>query len=426
MLTSQWKQRFASGAMNRTLNLLYPGEANPEARYLQILDEFLERYGDMETVLFSVPGRTEISGNHTDHNCGKVLAASVNLDIIAAAAKTDDGVIRVKSARYPEDVVDIRALNPDAVRKGSSRALLSGMCEAFEKAGLKSGGFRACTASSVLSGSGLSSSAAFEIMAGRILSYFHNGDAVKPMDLAKAGQYAENVYFGKPCGLMDQAACASGGFLFLDFKDPGSPVAEKLRFDPEEAGYAFCIVNTGGSHSDLTEDYAAVPKEMRDCAALMGKKTLRECEEDEFLKRIRALRAAAGDRAVLRAIHYFEENKRVERQKEALEAGDTEAFLRLVSESGRSSFEYLQNVYAPKAPEEQGISLALALSDLFGAVCRVHGGGFAGTIQAYVPLGRSEDYRAAMDAVFGQGACMILRIRPCGSVVLSEDGVKEA
>ena len=426
MLTTQWMKLFESGSMDGTLSLLYPRPEGQRARYLQLLNDFLALYGDMETSVFSVPGRTEISGNHTDHNKGVVLAASVDLDIIAVAAKTDDDLIRVKSARYPEDVVDVTKLNPEKVRKGSSSAILSGVCEAFGKKGYRYGGFRACTTSNVLSGSGLSSSAAFEIMSGRILSEFYNRGSVPAMELAKAGKYAENVYFGKPCGLMDQAACAIGGFLFIDFLDSESPETEKIRWDPEKAGFAFCIVNTGGSHSDLTDDYAAVPKEMRDCAALMGKKVLRECDEEEFKKRIGYLRGVVGDRAILRALHFFEENKRVFAQKDALERGDTGAFLDLVSASGRSSFMYLQNVYSPKFPTEQGISLALALSDLFGAVCRVHGGGFAGTIQAYVPAEKADDYRAAIDAVFGEGSCMILHIRQYGAVILDQEGAHES
>ena len=425
MLVSQWKQSFENGQMDATLAALYPSPAPQKGRYLQLLDEFLALYGDLDADLFSVPGRTEISGNHTDHNKGKVLAASVDLDIIAVASKTDDRIIRVKSARYPEDVVDCDKLNPDTVRKGSSTAILQGMCEAFDRKGYAFGGFRACTTSSVVSGSGLSSSAAFEIMCGRILSEFYNGGSVPAMELAKAGKYAENVYFGKPCGLMDQAACACGGFLFIDFKDPESPVTEKIQWNPEQAGYAFFIVNTGGSHSDLTDDYAAVPKEMHACAALMGKKSLRECDEKEFLSRIGYMRGVIGDRAILRSLHFFEENKRVDAQKEALERKDTDAFLRLVTESGRSSFMFLQNVYAPKSPAEQGISLALALSEQYNAVCRVHGGGFAGTIQAYVPFEQADRYRAGLNAVFGEGAAMLLHIRPYGSAVLDPDGIRE-
>ena len=426
MLITDWKNLFEQGRMDATLAALYPSPDNQKGRYLQILDEFLNLYGNLDALLFSVPGRTEISGNHTDHNNGMVLAASVDLDIIAVAAKSDDRIIRVKSARYPEDVIDCDRLNPDTVRKGSSTAIIQGMCEAFRKKGYAVGGFRACTTSSVLSGSGLSSSAAFEVMCGRILSELYNGGAVSPMELARAGQYAENVYFGKPCGLMDQAACACGGFLFIDFKDPANPVTEKIRWNPDQAGYAFFIVHTGGSHSDLTDDYAAVPKEMHECAALMGKKTLRECDEETFISRIGYLRGVIGDRAVLRALHYFEENKRVAAQKEALLKNDTESFLRLVTESGRSSFMFLQNVYSPSSPAEQGISLALALSEQHHAVCRVHGGGFAGTVQAYVPLEEAGRYREALDSVFGSGSAMMLHIRPFGASVLDADGVHES
>lgn len=245
------------------------------------------------------------------------------------------------------------------------------------------------------------------------------------MELARFGQYAENVFFGKPCGLMDQAACACGGFLFIDFADPASPVTEKLSLDPEQEGYTFCIVNTGGNHVDLTDDYAAIPAEMRSVAALMGKSVLRECDEADFLARLPYIRANVGDRAVLRAIHFFEENARVLRQRAALKAGDCGQFLQLVTASGRSSAVHLQNLYSTKAPAEQGLSLALALSEKLGAVCRVHGGGFAGTIQAYIPSAQAEAYRQTLEAAFGKGACLFLRIRPFGAAAVLPDGVKE-
>ena len=277
----------------------------------------------------------------------------------------------------------------------------------------------------MLPGSGLSSSAAFEVLCGKILSVLYNGDSVPAMKLAQAGQYAENVFFGKPCGLMDQAACACGGFLYIDFGDAAHPVTEKLTFDPEQEGYTFCIVNTHGNHADLTDDYAAIPAEMRAVAAFLGKRVLRECEESEFVSRLSEARSAVGDRAVLRALHFFAENRRVEQQREALKAGDSERFFRQVTASGKSSFMFLQNVYAPHNPAEQGLSLALAVSERFGAVCRVHGGGFAGTIQAYVPTESAPAYREAIDGIFGEGACMLLRIRPFGAVTLSPDGIRE-
>ncbi len=425
MLVSALQNAVKRGDYDRTFSALYQDLNRQRERWLTLLNTFRERYGDLDAALFSVPGRTEISGNHTDHNNGCVLAASVDIDIIAVAAATEESVIRIKSEGYPEDVVDCADPDPKTVRKGSSSAIVAGICDAFRKKGYAYGGFVACTTSDVLTGSGLSSSAAFEVMCGRILSELYNSGSVPPMQLAMAGQYAENVFFGKPCGLMDQAACACGGFLYIDFADPSAPVTEKLSLDPEREGYTFCIVNTGGNHVDLTDDYAAVPKEMHACAALMGKKVLRECAEEDFCARIGYLRGLVGDRAILRALHYFGENRRVEQQRAALKAGDCTAFLRLVTESGRSSFQYLQNVYTTKNVSEQGLSLALALSERYGAICRVHGGGFAGTIQAYVPAEQVLSYRDAIEAVFGKGACLLLRIRPYGASALSESGVKE-
>ena len=423
MLATQLEAAVDRGAFDSAFSALYRDVPRAKARWTTLLQTFRAQYGDREAVLLSVPGRTEISGNHTDHNKGCVLAASVDVDIIAVAAKTEGSEVRVKSEGRLEDVIDCATIDPETVRKGCSAALIAGVCDAFRREGLSYGGFVACTTSHVLPGSGLSSSAAFEVLCGKILSVLYNGDTVPAMKLAQAGQYAENVFFGKPCGLMDQAACACGGFLYIDFADPASPVTEQLTFDPEKEGYTFCIVNTGGSHADLTGDYASIPAEMRSVAASLGKQVLRECDEADFVSRISALRSEVGDRAVLRALHFFTENRRVEKQRAALKAGDGKEFFRLVTESGLSSFRFLQNVYAPHNPKEQGISLALAISERFGAVCRVHGGGFAGTVQAYVPTENAHAYREAMDGVFGKGACMLLRVRPVGATALSPDGI---
>ena len=421
MLASELESAVDRGAFDSVFSTLYRDVARAKARWTALIQTFRAQYGDREAVLLSVPGRTEVSGNHTDHNNGCVLAASVDVDIIAVAAKNAGNEIRVKSKGYPEDVVTCTELDPAKARKGSSSALLSGICDAFRREGLAYGGFVACTTSQVLTGSGLSSSAAFEVLCGKILSVLYNGDTVPAMKLAQAGQYAENVFFGKPCGLMDQAACACGGFLYIDFADPSAPVTEQLSFDPEKESYTFCIVNTGGNHADLTADYAAIPAEMRSVAAFLGKRVLRECDEADFVSRLAEARSAVGDRAVLRALHFFAENRRVEQQREALKAGNGKQFFRLVTESGLSSFRFLQNVYTPKNPAEQGISLALAISERFGAVCRVHGGGFAGTIQAYVPTEQAEAYREAIDGIFGKSACMLLRVRPVGAATLSPD-----
>ena len=423
MLATQLEAAVDRGAFDTAFSALYRDVPRAKARWTTLLQTFRAQYGDREAVLLSVPGRTEISGNHTDHNKGCVLAASVDVDIIAVAAKTEGSEVRVKSEGRLEDVIDCAATDPEKVRKGCSAALITGVCDAFRREGLSYGGFVACTTSHVLPGSGLSSSAAFEVLCGKILSVLYNGDTVPAMKLAQAGQYAENVFFGKPCGLMDQAACACGGFLYIDFADPATPVTEQLSFDPEKEGYTFCIVNTGGSHADLTGDYASIPAEMRSVAAFLGKQVLRECDEEDFVSRLSDVRTAVGDRAALRALHFFAENRRVENQRRALKAGNGKEFFRLVTESGLSSFRFLQNVYAPHNPQEQGISLALAVSERFGAVCRVHGGGFAGTVQAYVPTETAEAYREAMDGIFGKGACMLLRVRPVGATALSPDGV---
>ncbi len=402
--------------LDRNLIELYGKEklSLQKERYIRIVGNFIDLYGDLDVTLFSVPGRSEISGNHTDHNNGKVLAAAIDLDIIAVASKCADSVIRIKSEGYREDAVDIRELDASKVRKNSSSAIISGICDAFGRSGYNYGGFVACTTSDVLSGSGLSSSAAFEVICGNILSHFYNGGKITPIELAKAGKYSENVYFGKPFGLLDQAACANGGFSYMDFKKNDMPVIEKLDFNLSDCGYLLCIVNTGGNHADLTDDYASVPKEMYDCATLLGKTVLREVDEDEFISRIAYLRTLVGDRAIMRAMHFFSENKRVELQRKALINSDIDGFLKYVTQSGNSSFKFLQNVYTNKNEAEQGLSLAI--SERIGVVCRVHGGGFAGTIQAYVPNEKREEYKAALESVFGEGSCMFLNIRKYGAV----------
>lgn len=414
------------GAFDKSISLLYPEKdiLNRRERIITLANNFLELYGDMEVTLFSVPGRTELSGNHTDHNNGRVLAASVDIDIIAIAAKVDSNEVRIKSVGYREDNVDISSPSPENVRKGSSSAIIAGIADYFNKNGYTSGGFYAYTTSDVMTGSGLSSSAAFEVMCARIFSEFYNDGRVSAMELAKAGKYAENEYFGKPCGLMDQAACASGGCLWMDFENSLDPKTEKIDFDITKYGYSLCIVNTGGNHADLTDDYASVPSEMHSIAALMGKQTLRSCDEDDFMGRISYMRSIVGDRAIMRAMHYFAENRRVDKQKAALVSGNIDEYFALVKQSGDSSFKFLQNVYTNRNVEEQGISLALAITERFGATCRVHGGGFAGTIQAYVKNGDVAAYKTAIEAIFGENACNVYTIRPYGAAVVTENEIK--
>ncbi|MBO4452418.1 MAG: galactokinase [Clostridia bacterium] len=426
MLTSQKIKSVENGGYDGVFAKLYPASDinRVRERYLRILREFLRLYGEKEVTLFSVPGRTELSGNHTDHNNGTALAGSVDIDIIAAVAASGDMTVRMKSEGYREDVVDISCTDPDKCIKGKSSAIIAGVADYLKKHGYIARGYCACTASDVISGSGLSSSAAFEVMCGRIFSELYNGGKVPVMELAKAGKYAENVFFGKPCGLLDQAACASGGCLWIDFKDDSAPVTEKIDFDLSKDGYCLCIVNTGGNHADLTDDYAAVPAEMKSVAKLLGKDVLRNCDESAFYAALPELRKKVSDRALLRAIHFFNENRRVSAQRDALKRGDIKEYLSLVKQSGDSSFKFLQNVFTTRNVAEQGVSLALALSESFGAVCRVHGGGFAGTIQAYLPVGRANDYKKFIEKTFGEGSCRITGIRPYGAAVLDENGIR--
>ena len=393
---------------------------------------FAAMYGaDREVGLFTVAGRSELSGNHTDHNHGCVIAASISLDVLAVASPRADGIIRLKSEGFGEDTVEIASYTePDESKFGTSAALIAGVCQGFTNHGHAVGGFDACTVSTVFKGSGLSSSAAFEDMIGTILSHLYNKGEVDEVTFSKISQYAENKFFGKPCGLMDQVACAVGGIVAIDFADPTAPVIEPLPFDMTAAGYHLCIVNTGGNHADLTDDYAAVPAEMKAVAAHFGKSVLREVTAEQVIAAIPALREKLGDRAILRALHFLSENDRVASQKAALETaiaatdtatrdGAVQDYFKGVLASGRSSFCYLQNVYTTKNISEQGLSLALCLCEGFfsdgkGAF-RVHGGGFAGTIQAYVPSERVEEFTALMDGAFGVGATADLRIRPVGA-----------
>ena len=420
MKASELILKIEAGALS-TYTHIYADIEDQKARYIFAIREFIALYGDREAYLFSVPGRTEVQGNHTDHNHGCVLAAAIDRDIIAVAAKADDGVIRVKSEGYPEDTVSLDACgDPSAFADFSSASLIAGTVGGFAARGYKTGAFVAYTANRVLKGSGLSSSAAFEVMIGNIMNHLYNGGAVANETLAKIAQYAENVYFGKPCGLMDQMACAVGGFVYIDFNDPATPVIEPISFSLSEAGFVLCILNTGGNHADLNEDYASVPAEMKRVANYFGKEVLRGITENELIANAPVLRKTVGDRALLRAIHFVRENARVGETAALLRKGDVDGFLSSVIASGDSSYKYLQNVYTVKNVEEQGLSLALAVAEglLAGRGCayRVHGGGFAGTTQAFVREELAEDYKTVTDSVFGDGACMMLRIRPLGAI----------
>ncbi len=427
MRTQELKNHVLSGGIDEILAVdCAVAESDIEKkrnRIAEAIDSFVSLYGDREAAVFSVGGRSEISGNHTDHNCGKVLCAAVNLDIIAVASPTDDGTVTVKSEGFPADTVLASEISePIDERKFTSAAIIAGMEKAFLDRGYSVGGFVAYTVSDVLKGSGLSSSAAFEVMIGNILNHLYNGGQVDNVEIAKMAQFAENVYFGKPCGLMDQTACAVGGFISIDFADPSAPIIEKQSFDLSRAGYDLCITDTGGNHADLNEDYSSVPAEMKAVAAFFNKKVLREVSEEKIIENAQRVRESLGDRALMRALHFMAENERVTLQAKALSCGDTEVFLSNVIASGLSSFRYLQNVYTVKNVSEQGLSLALCLTEKFlsgkGGAWRVHGGGFAGTVQAFVPSELTGEYKEYMEKTFGKGKCHVLRVRRGGAVRL--------
>ncbi|WP_273235249.1 galactokinase [Ileibacterium valens] len=421
MLASAFLEDFRNGNYNQLLNDLYDDEslvAYQAKRYANAIEKFIRLFGDKEVSIFTAAGRSEVSGNHTDHQHGRVLAASINLDSIAIASKNDSGVIKVVSDDFNIAPIHVNELKVCKEEEGTSEALIRGVCKALASDGHTLGGFEAFITSDVLVGAGLSSSASFEVLIGTILSGLYNEAAIDMVEIAKASQYAENVYFGKPCGLMDQCACAVGGLITIDFQDPSKPVVKAVDADFSKYGYSLCITDTKGSHADLTHEYAAIPEEMKAVARYFGKDVLREVDPEEFNKHIPGVREAVSDRAVLRAIHFFNENERVAKIVNLLEEGDFDGFLNGIEASGNSSFKYLQNVYPSSDPTAQGVSVALALSenllDETSGVSRVHGGGFAGTIQAFVPNDQVENYRQGMDAVFGDGSCHVLKIRAVG------------
>lgn len=414
-------QKLESGEFDSNLKNVYVSDIaveNQKPRYIKTIKNFIELFGDdRDVLLLSAPGRTEICGNHTDHNNGKVLAASINLDAIAVAAKRDDLIINEKSEGHSMNTVDISDLTASEEYYGKSSSMIKGVVAGLNNGGYNIGGFDACTTSDVMGGSGLSSSAAFEVLIGTVVSHLYNDGNVDPVTIAKVAQYSENVFFGKPSGLLDQMASSVGTFVTIDFESTQDPVIQKVDFDFAESGYSLCIVDTHGNHSDLTDDYAAVRGEMESVAKALGKDVLRQIPADEFFKSIPLLVGKVNDRAILRATHFYNENVRVEKAIKALETNDFESFKETITESGFSSFLYNQNVFTPKNPTEQKLSLALCLSQqlLEGkGAWRVHGGGFAGTIQAFVPNDLLDEYRNTMDSVFGEGSCHVLIIRPVG------------
>lgn len=388
------------------------------ARYEAAVGQFIKNFyecADFE--IYSAPGRTEILGNHTDHQHGEVLAASINRDAIAVTRKNDTGMVRVVSGNAP--LLTITEIDKREEEYGTTKALIKGVIRAIKDEGYKTGGFDAYITSDVLIGAGLSSSAAFESLIGTIVSGLYNDMKIDPVTIAKAGQFSENDYFGKPCGLMDQMACSVGNLVHIDFADPKEPIVNKIDFDFAKTGYSLCITDTKGSHSDLTADYAAIPGEMKSAANILGMDVLRTVTLDQILDNIDEIRDKAGDRAVLRAIHFLEENKRAPQGAKALEAGDFDSFLKIVRSSGNSSYKYLQNIYSDSDVKTQNISIALAVSDsILGEdeAARVHGGGFAGTIQAFVRNGNVDRYKKTMDKIFGEGSCEVLKIRKYGGM----------
>lgn len=388
-------------------------------RYTKAITKFIEWYGDEEINIFSAPGRSEIGGNHTDHQHGKVLACAINKDAIGVVKKEKKEEVRLVSDDADEIVVDITNLTIREEEKGSTLALIKGVLKGFQERGYKIGGFSAYITSDVLIGSGVSSSAAFETLIGTILSGLYNKMQVTAVEIAMIGQFAENVYFGKPCGLMDQMACSIGSLVYIDFINPEKPLIEKITFDLEKHGYSLCITDTKGSHADLTDEYAAVPEEMKCVANYFGKEVLAEVTSDELLNHVVEMRKEMSDRCILRAIHFLAENERVEEEVKALKERAIDVFLENVRASGNSSYKFLQNVYSTKNVHQQNVSLALAISEIMlgnKGVCRVHGGGFAGTIQAFVRNEEVNIYKKSMDQIFGTDSCSILKIRKYGGI----------
>ena len=417
-----------AGSHDQALAALYALDGGQDSlgrardRACHVVQSFLEAFSpaeDAPAALFSGPGRTEIGGNHTDHQHGRVLCGSVDLDMLACAAPNGKPVIRIQSEGYPALEIGLDDLRPRKEEENTSAALVRGVAAKIKELGYPLSGFDACAVSTVLSGSGLSSSAAYETLVGNIFNHFCCGDKLDPVTIAKIGQYAENVYFGKPCGLMDQTASSVGGVVAIDFADTARPVVEAIALDLAAGGYALCILDSGADHADLTSEYASITQELAAVCGYFGKKVLREVPEEDFLANLPKVRAASGDRGTLRALHVYGENRRAAQEAQALREGDIPRFLHLVRESGRSSALYLQNVVPTGQREKQELLLTIALAERLlegeGAV-RVHGGGFGGTAQAFVPLKKLPAFQAGIEAGLGEGSCHVLSIRPVGGV----------
>lgn len=407
--------------MKVLLKDIYTDTSAALKRFKKLEKDFESLFKFKPANYFSVAGRTELCGNHTDHNGGKVLAASVSLDIAAVAKPIEDNIIQIKSAGFPLDAVDISNTQPHPDENGKSAALIRGMAGVFKRFGYNIGGFTACTTSDIPKGSGLSSSAAFEVLVGNILNSMYNDGKISNEQIAVMSQIVENEYFGKPSGLMDQMACSVGGIIEIDFADSKNPIITKINSDISSGDYTLCIVDTKGSHADLTPDYAAVPAEMKSIAGYFGKNLLRDVEKQQITDNIAVLREKFGDRAVMRSLNFFDENKRVEKASEFLKIGNINGFVDTINQSGNSSFKYLQNVYSPAHPENQEIPLGLLFADgIGGVISRVHGGGFAGTIQAYVPNEKLEEFKNTMENLFGENSCFEISIRKFGGTEIDK------
>ena len=418
--TVELKKQFLNSEFDSLLTDIYLDDSKIEYqknRYVKAIEKFEALFGEAEVEIYSAPGRSEVSGNHTDHQHGEVLAASINLDAIAIVKKND--VVRVVSDNYDMITISLDDIAKKDEEEGTTISLIKGVLAGLKDRGNVIGGFDAYITSDVLIGAGLSSSAAFETVIGTIVSGLYNDMKVSAVDIAIIGQYAENVYFGKPCGLMDQMACSVGSLVHIDFADKENPIIDPVNVDFDKFGYSLCITDTKGSHADLTHEYAAVPQEMKEVATVLGKEVLHGTTLEDLLNNSDEIRDKAGDRAFLRAVHFVTENVRVQMAVSALRAKDFNKFLKMIKASGDSSYKYLQNVYTKQDVVHQNVSVALAVSDTIlgnNGVCRVHGGGFAGTIQAFVKNDTVKEYKETLDSVFGEGACAVLKVRKYGGM----------
>lgn len=417
------RESLEQGSLDQRIKEIYVDEQRVpynRERYIRAIDRFTELFpSEKEIEIYSAPGRSEVCGNHTDHQNGMVLATSINLDAIAIVAKAEELVIRLVSGDFPMEEVDVADLSMKEEEQSTTTALIRGVAAGMKERGHKVGGFTAYITSDVLMGAGMSSSAAFESLIGTILSGLYNDMKVSSIEIAQIGQYAENIYFGKPCGLMDQMACSVGGMIFIDFKEKEHPEVRQVHTDFEKAGLSLCIVDTKGSHADLTPDYAAVPAEMNQVAQALGREHLREVPRETFFKELPKLWKETSGRAVLRAIHFYEEEERVLRGVKSLEESDYPGFLSVIRASGDSSAKYLQNIYSPKDVDSQNVTVALAVSESIlgeNGVCRVHGGGFAGTIQAFVKNEAVAAYKEQIEAIYGDDSCHVLKVRLQGGI----------